>query len=164
MRLVQTFMAGAAALAAGSLIKRSRRERHFCLEVFFFYYFPLTLGADCTHQVRRVEGAGLVNVTAAPAAAGVFISSRGEQGGDGRGVESRQLQRLLKFADKTRRWLRDSDHAPRLGAVTSLPVIRVAVWSVAARVMASRLRDSVLGSSSVRSLRSSLCTKSVPFH
>lgn len=52
----------AAALAAGSLIKRSQTRESFVLCFFFSW---VTLGADCTHQVRRVEGAGLANVTAA---------------------------------------------------------------------------------------------------
>lgn len=61
----------AATLAAGSLIKRSQTRESFVLGFFFFPW--LTLGADCTRQVRRVEGAGLVNVTAATAAAGVDV-------------------------------------------------------------------------------------------
>lgn len=63
----------AAALAAGALIKRSQTRQSFVL--CFFFFFPwVTLGADCTHQVRRVEGAGLANVTAAAtAAAGVDV-------------------------------------------------------------------------------------------
>lgn len=48
-------------------------QRDFLCWVFFFSC--LTLGADCTHQVRRVEGAGLVNVRAATAAAGVDVFS-----------------------------------------------------------------------------------------
>lgn len=67
----------AAALAAGSLIKRSQTRESFALWCFFgfFWFFSwVTLGADCTRQVRRVEGAGLANVTAAAtAAAGVDV-------------------------------------------------------------------------------------------
>lgn len=79
----------AAALAAGSLIKRSQTRESFVLGFFFFPW--LTLGADCTRQVRRVEGAGLVNVTAATAAAGVdvfFFAGRTRRRQEGSRVSS----------------------------------------------------------------------------